>query len=67
MVWYRAYFLNRDQRISDVAEFKSASDEQAMTHAEVLLAGRGYFSGVEVWQDARPVSLYPDRQIAAAA
>jgi len=67
MAWYRVYFLNQRHRISDVAEFKSVSDEQAMIHAEVLLANRRYFIGVEVWQDARPVSLFPRCQIATAA
>jgi len=64
MSWYRAYFLNAQRRISDVAEFASASDEQALDRAQTLLTDRGHFAGVELWQGARPVYLGP--QVAAA-
>lgn len=59
MAWYRAYFLNDKRSISDVEEFKSESDEQALARARVMLAARASFVAVEIWQEARPVSLYP--------
>jgi hypothetical protein len=65
MSWYRAYFLNANRRISDVEEFASTSDAQALDHAQALLTDRGHFMGVELWQGARPIYLYP--QGAAAA
>lgn len=57
MSWYRAYFLNANRRISDVAEFASASDAQALDRAQALLSDRGHFAGVELWQGARPIHL----------
>lgn len=59
MSWYRAYFLNANRRISDVEEFASASDEQALDRAQALLTNRGNFLGVELWQGARPIYLHP--------
>lgn len=59
MSWYRAYFLNANRRISDVEEFASASDAQALDRAQTLLTGRAHFAGVELWQGARPVYLDP--------
>lgn len=64
MSWYRAYFLNANRRISDVAEFASASDAQALDQAQALLTDRAHFAGVELWQGARPIFLGP--QVAAA-
>jgi hypothetical protein len=64
MAWYRAYFLNQKRRISDVEEFKSGSDDEAMTHAHTMLATRAAFIAVELWQEARPVFLYPQHQAA---
>ena len=59
MSWYRAYFLNDNRRISDVEEFRSPSDEQALIQAQSLLSARGIFLAFELWQDARPILLYP--------
>lgn len=59
MAWYRAYFLNNDRRISDVAEFQSTSDEQATIDAHQLLAKRVRHIAVEIWQEARPIFLSP--------
>ena len=59
MSWYRAYFLNASRRISDVEEFTSASDEQALDRAQALLTDRRHFTGVELWQGARPIYLCP--------
>lgn len=59
MNWYRAYFLNANRRISDVEEFASASDTQALDRAQALLSDRRHFKGVELWQGARPIYLYP--------
>jgi hypothetical protein len=59
MSWYRAYFLNANRRISDVEEFASVSDEQALDRARALLTNRGPFLGVELWQGARPIYLHP--------
>ena len=64
MAWYRAYFLNNSRRISDVEEFRSASDEQALQQAQSLLSARGIFTAFELWQEARPIFLYPKEQIA---
>jgi hypothetical protein len=64
MAWYRAYFLNGSRRISDVEEFPSPSDDQALGEAQSRLAHRGSFMGVELWQGARPVFLYPQHQVA---
>ncbi len=66
MAWYRVYFLNNKRRISDVEEFASASDEQALDRAQELLNDRRYFMGVELWQGARPIYLYPQGVAAAA-
>ena len=57
MSWYRAYFLNANRRISDVEEFASASDAQALDRAQALLTDRSHFAGVELWQGARPIYL----------
>jgi len=59
MSWYRAYFLNANRRISDVEEFVSLSDEQALDRAQALLTDRRHFSAVELWQGARPIYLHP--------
>jgi hypothetical protein len=64
MAWYRAYFLNRSRRISDVEEFRSASDDQALDEAQCLLTRRANFMGFELWQEARPIVLYPQSQLA---
>jgi hypothetical protein len=65
MAWYRAYFLNSNRRISDVEEFKSDSDDQALAKAHDLLANhRKTFMAVELWQEARPVSLYAQSRAA---
>jgi hypothetical protein len=61
MAWYRAYFLNQNRHISDVEEFKSASDDQAMAQARDLLAQRQEHFAFELWQEARPVYLYPQK------
>jgi hypothetical protein len=61
MAWYRAYFLNGNRHISDVEEFKSGSDEQALEQARDLLAARHEHYAVELWQEARPVYLYPQQ------
>jgi hypothetical protein len=66
MAWYRAYFLNDCRRIVDVEEFRSASDELALGRAHDLLALRGRFRAFELWQEARPVLLYPQSRPAAA-
>lgn len=66
MSWYRAYFLNNARRISDVEEFASGSDQQALDRAQELLADRRHFAGVEVWQGARPIALAPQGVAAAA-
>jgi hypothetical protein len=59
MSWYRAYFLNANHRISDVEEFASLSDTQALDRAQALLTDRRHFAGVELWQGARPVFIQP--------
>jgi hypothetical protein len=59
MSWYRAYFLNANRRISDVEEFASLSDEQALDRAQALLTDRRHFKAVELWQGARPIYLHP--------
>jgi hypothetical protein len=64
MAWYRVYFLNERRRISDVAEIRSPSDEQALDDARALLTRRGTFSAFELWQEARPIFLYPQSQAA---
>lgn len=64
MAWYRAYFLNNSRRISDVAEFRCASDEQALEQAQSMLSARRIFMAFELWQDARPILLYPKHQLA---
>ena len=57
MAWYRAYFLNGRRRISDVHEFRSESDEQALVEARAMLTKRERFLGIELWQEERPVFL----------
>jgi hypothetical protein len=65
MAWYRAYFLNNTRRITDVEEFRSPSDEQALKQANLLLCARGIFMAFELWQEARPVFLYPAQELVA--
>ncbi len=62
MAWYRAYFLNGKRHISDVEEFKSGSDELAMVQARDLLAQRREHFAFELWQEARPVYLDPQKR-----
>jgi hypothetical protein len=64
MAWYRAYFLNDSRRISDVEEFRSVSDDEALGQAQSLLTRRGNFMGFELWQGARPIWLYPQSRAA---
>ena len=59
MAWYRAYFLNSKRRISDVEEFKGDSDIDALAQANEMLTTRKGFVAIELWQEARPVLLYP--------
>ncbi|HLI22988.1 MAG TPA: hypothetical protein VKV32_17830 [Stellaceae bacterium] len=66
MSWYRAYFLNDHRRIVDVEEFRSFSDAQALKEASALLEKRGNFPAFELWQGARPISLYPQNRSVAA-
>lgn len=66
MSWYRAYFLNDRRSIVDVEEFRSASDALALEAAWALLRRRGNFPAFELWQEARPISLYPQGQAIAA-
>lgn len=64
MSWYRAYFLNDRRRIADVEEFRSGSDAQAVERAQALTLGRRDAIGFELWQEARPIILYPQSQVA---
>ena len=64
MAWYRVYFLNNSRRISDVAEIRSSSDQQALDDARALLTRRGDFPAFELWQEARPIFLFPQTQAA---
>lgn len=66
MAWYRAYLLNDRRRIVDVEEFRSESDESALDAARAVLKRRGNFPAFELWQEARPISLYPHGPAAAA-
>ncbi len=64
MSWYRVYFLNDRRRIVDVNEIRSESDERALAQARALITSRGNFSAFELWQEARPIFLYPQHQAA---
>jgi hypothetical protein len=64
VAWYRVYFLNSRHRIVDVDEYRSDSDDSALGQARALLARRGNFSAFELWQEARPVQLWPRYQAA---
>ena len=67
MSWYRVYFLNGQRRICDVAEFRSPSNETALQHGRKLLQNRPYFCGIELWQENRPVFIYPSDHLATEA
>lgn len=66
MAWYRAYLLNDSRRIVDVEEFRSESDASALDAAWAVLKRRGNFPAFELWQEARPISLYPRGPAVAA-
>jgi hypothetical protein len=66
MNWYRAYFVSRERRICEVVEYISACDNAALDHGRGLLSTRPEFAGIEIWQGARPVLLYPQGHNAAS-
>jgi hypothetical protein len=59
MNWYRAYFVSSRRRICEVVEFICASDDAALDHGRSLLVTRPEFAGIEIWQGARALLLYP--------
>ncbi len=59
MDWYRAFFVSKQRRICEVVEYLSASDDAALDHGRGLLTARPEFAGIEIWQGARPLLLYP--------
>jgi hypothetical protein len=59
MNWYRAYFVSKERRICEVVEYVSPCDDAALDHGRDLLTTRPEFAGIEVWQGARPLLLYP--------
>ncbi len=65
MNWYRAYFVSKERRIREVAEYISASDDAALNHGRGLLRTRPEFAGIEIWQGTRPVLLYSQGHTAA--
>jgi hypothetical protein len=65
MNWYRAYFVSKERRICEVTEYLGASDDEALHHGRTLLTARPEFAGIEIWQGARPVLLYPQDQAVA--
>lgn len=65
MNWYRAFFVSKERRICEVVEYLSASDDEALDHGRSLLTTRPEFAGVEIWQGARPLLLYPQNQAVA--
>jgi len=65
MNWYRAYFVSKERRICEVVEYMSASDDEALGHGRGLLTTRPEFAGIEIWQGARPLLLYPQNQAVA--
>jgi hypothetical protein len=62
MNWYRAYFVSKERRICEVVEYVSGSDDAALNHGRGLLTTRPEFAGIEIWQGARPLLLYPQDQ-----
>ncbi|HEX3970350.1 MAG TPA: hypothetical protein VHX19_03450 [Stellaceae bacterium] len=65
MNWYRAYFVSKERRICEVVEYVSPSDAAALDHGRGLLTTRPEFAGIEIWQGARPLLLYPQNHSAA--
>ena len=65
MNWYRAFFVSKERHICEVVEYLSASDEAALQHGRNLLTARPEFAGIEIWQGARPLLLYPQGHAAA--
>lgn len=61
---YRCYFLGRDNRIKDVVEFRSMSDDEAIVTAQRQLAVLRFYAGFELWEGTRQVyvRLPPPRQ-----
>ena len=65
MNWYRAFFVSKERHICEVVEYLSASDDAALHHGRDVLTGRPEFAGIEIWQGARPLLLYPQGHAAA--
>jgi hypothetical protein len=65
MNWYRAYFVSKDRRICEAVEYVCACDDSAVDHGRGLLTERPEFAGIEIWQGARPLLLYPQDHDAA--
>ena len=65
MNWYRAYFVSKERRICEVVEYASSSDDAALDHGRGLLTTRPEFAGIEIWQGARPLLLYPQNHSVA--
>ncbi len=55
MNFYRCYFLSASNAIKDVAEFGSASDDDALAHAQSLLKGQTRYCGFELWEGSRRI------------
>jgi hypothetical protein len=59
---YRCYLLGSDNRIKDVVEFASPSDEEAIAIAQRYLSQLKYYAGVELWEGLRQVYVRPPPQ-----
>jgi hypothetical protein len=57
MAEYRVYLVDRDGHFFDVVPLKCANDSEAMEAAQVLAD----VQPVELWQLARKVAVFPDR------
>jgi len=58
-MWYRAYLLGPNYSITAVEEFGAEHDIDAVTRVNGLALAGSEFAGFELWQEERPVMLYP--------
>jgi hypothetical protein len=54
VVYYRVYFLDHKDRITDAVELDCDTDEEAIAAAEGHATGRK----IEVWQQGRKVGVF---------
>ena len=54
MAYYRLYFLDHEDRITEAVDFDCDSDEEAIAVARGRAGGRK----IEIWQEGRKVGMF---------